>query len=60
MIAFRELKSGEAYRGGFTEIFGVSLEDVEKAWLARLRAPAVEPVPDSRVNAIRAKYAPAP
>jgi hypothetical protein len=60
MIAFRELKSGDADRGRFAKIFGASLEEVEKAWLARLGTSAVEPVPESKVSAVRAKYVPAP
>lgn len=56
----RMAERGDTDRGRFAKIFGVSLEDVEKAWLARLGTSAVEPVPESKVSAVRAKYVPAP
>jgi hypothetical protein len=62
MQAYKELKGGsdeaiiESNRRRFSQIFGISIANLEKDWLANLPEIKVEPVPEDKIEEIKTKY----
>jgi hypothetical protein len=59
LMAYRSLKNSadaEANAMNFAAIFGASVGEVEKAWLARLADPTIQTAPEASVTKVQAKY----
>jgi hypothetical protein len=62
LVAYKELKQSsddadlKANAEKFGQIFGLAVDKIEKAWLTSLNSIAVEPIPETKIAEIAAKY----
>ena len=62
MQAYKELKRGgseeikESNKVAFSQIFGISIADLEKDWLVSVRNIKIRAIPKAKIEEIKAKY----